>query len=495
MWDFDAIVSGAQILFTWKNLLWLLIGFTSGIIVGAIPGLVEATFLAVTLPFTIYLDIWSAVFFITGAYVAAEAAGSYPAILVNMPGTPGTTATTFEGYPLTKKGLAGQAIGVSVTCSAVGALSGALMFMFFGPLFAALAFNFGSPETFMLAVFGMTAVASLTGESVVKGLISAALGLLIATTGLDLYNALPRATFGINVLEGRMPILPVLLGLFGFAEILVLCKQKSIVTNPSASFKGIKALWEGAGIALRYPWVMVRSAIIGMIVGIVPGAGSATANVVSYAQAKMWSREPEKFGSGTYEGLVATDVSNNSVVPGALIPTLTLGIPGSSTAVILMAALMMQGINPGARFYVDYAAEAYAMGWGMVLCAVFILVICLPLAATFARVAFMPTRVLVPLITFACIFGVFTTRQFLEDIAIMIFFGVFGFLLRVYGYSLVALLLGVILGPLMEDMFFLSLRVAGPFIFFTKPIALTLFVLSMLSLMLPFFLRWMARVR
>ena len=357
------------------------------------------------------------------------------------------------------------------------------------------ALNFGSPEMFMLAVFGMTAVASLTGKSVLKGLISAVLGLLIATTGLDLFNALPRAHFGIMEVYDSIPVLPALLGLFGFSEILVLANKDTISTGATAGYRGLKAPLEGARKALTYPFVMARSAIIGMIVGIIPGAGATPANVISYGQARQWSREPEKFGTGTYEGLVATDVSNNAVVPGALIPTLTLGIPGSGTAVIMMAALMLQGIRPGPGFYEEYAVHAYAIGWSLTLCAVFIMFICLPLAGNFARVAYMPLRILIPLICMACVIGVFSARQFLVDLGIMVIFGLLGFIIRRYGYSPVALLLALILGKLMEDNFFRSLLVGDWYIFFVKPISLTLFVLSILSLMLPYLLRRMASSR
>ncbi len=495
MWNPESLLLGLELAFSWESLLWLALGFTSGLLVGAIPGLVESTFLAVMLPFTIYMDVWTAIFFMTGGYVASEAAGSYPAILLNMPGTPSASATTFEGYALTKKGLPGQAIGVSVTSSAIGTFFGALLFMFLGPLFGKFAFNFNSPEMFMLAVFGLTAVASLTGADPVKGLISALLGLLIATTGLDLFNALPRATFGFLEIYDSIPLLPALLGLFGFSEILVLCNRPSIIGGQGIVYKGLSAPLEGVRIALGYPFVILRSTIIGLLVGIIPGAGGTAANVISYGQAKQWSRHPEKFGKGTFEGLVATDTSNNAVIPGALIPTLTLGIPGSPTTVVFLAALMLQGIRPGPGFYESYATQAYSIGFGLMICSVLVMVVGLPLAGTFARVAFVPTRILVPLISVACIIGVFSSRQYLIDIQIMVLFGVLGFIVKRYGYSPVALLLGLILGSLLEDNFYRSLMVGGPEIFFTKPIALGLMLLSVLSLALPVALRYVAKGR
>ncbi len=495
MWNPESLLLGLDLVTSWENLLWLALGFTTGLIVGAIPGLVESTFLAVMLPFTIYMDVWSAVFFMTGGYVASEAAGSYPAILLNMPGTPGASATTFEGYALTKKGFPGQAVGVSVTSSAIGTLCGALLFMFLGPLFGKFAFNFNSPEMFMLAVFGLTAVASLTGDDSIKGLLSALLGLLIATTGLDLFNALPRATFGFLEVYDSIPLLPALLGLFGFSEILVLANRPSIITSQGITYKGLRAPLEGVRIALAHPFVILRSTLIGLLVGIIPGAGGTAANVISYGQAKQWSKQPEKFGTGTYEGLVATDTSNNAVVPGALIPTLTLGIPGSPTTVVFLAALMLQGIRPGPGFYEAHATQAYAIGWGLIMCSVLVMAVGLPLAGTFARIAFVPTRILVPLISVACIIGVFSARQYLIDIQIMVLFGVLGFIVKRYGYSPVALLLGLILGNLLEDNFYRSIMVGGPEIFFTKPIALSLMFLSVLSLALPAALRYAARDR
>ncbi|MBI4184569.1 MAG: tripartite tricarboxylate transporter permease [Proteobacteria bacterium] len=489
MWDADAILRGLDLLLTWQNVLWLLIGFTTGMVVGAIPGLVESTYLAIVLPFTLYMDIWTALFFMTGAYVGAEAAGSYPAILMNMPGTPGTSATTFEGYPLTKKGFPGQAVGCSVAASAYGTCVGALIFMFLGPLFAAFALNFGSPELFMLGVFGMTAVGSLTGESVLKGLISAALGLLIATTGLDLFNGLPRAHFGLLEVYDSIPVVPALLGLFGLSEILVLANRHYIVPPELVTSLGLKAPLEGVREAFRHPFVLFRSTLIGMIIGIIPGTGATAANVIAYAQAKQWSRTPERFGTGTYEGLVASDSSNNSVVPGALIPTFTLGIPGSGTAVIMLAAMMLQGVRPGPGFYEAYGMQAYAIGWSLLLCTAFIAMIALPFAGTFARMALIPLKALIPLISIACIVGVFSARQYLVDIGIMVVFGLIGFIIRRYGYSPVALLLALILGPLLEHNFFRSLAVGGWSIFFTKPISLTLVVLSALSLFLPLLLK------
>ena len=489
MIDPVTVSQGIELLLRPENLIWLLVGFGAGIVVGAIPGFVESTFLAIVLPFTLYMDVWSAMFFMVGAYVAAELAGSIPAILINMPGTPGATATTFEGYELTKKNLGGQAMGASLLSSSSGIFLGALSFMLLGPLFGEFALGFGSPELLMLGVFGMTAVASLTGSSVRKGLISALLGLLIATTGLDLFEAVPRAHFGVLELYDALPILPALLGLFGLSELLTLAGRDRVVLGSAFRYQGMKAPLQGILEAVRLPIAMVRSAAIGIVVGVVPGAGATTASVVSYGQAKQWSRRPEKFGKGTFEGIVATDVANSSVVAGALVPTLTLGIPGSGTTVIMMAAMMMQGVRPGPDFFEAYSVEAFAIGWSMLFCAFLTIIVCLPLAGTFSRLAYLPLRRILPFICVACIVGVFSTRGYLVDITVFVVFGVLGYLVRQHGYSAVALLLGLILGPLLEQNFHRVLLVGGLELLIMRPVSLSLIFLSALTLIAPLVVR------
>lgn len=479
------VQAGLVLAFLPISLFWLLVGFVLGLITGSTPGMSESTVLAVLLPFTLYMDPWSAVFLMTGAYVAAEVSGSYPAILMNIPGTPGCAASTFEGYPLTQRGEAGRAIGISVTGSAIGTLAGGICYMVLGPVFGILALKFGSPEMFMLSVLGMTAVASLTGESLAKGLLSALIGLLLASIGLDLFNALPRATFGYTQIYDSIPILPALLGLFGFAEILNLAKREYIVRGERRTFEGLKGPIEGIGITLRYPGELARSTLIGLIIGIIPGLGASAASVVAYGQAKQWSRNPENFGKGAYEGLLATETANNSVIPGALIPTFTLGVPGSGTAVLFMAALMLQGVRPGPGFYDAYGPQAYAVGWALVICSFLVMLLCLPLAGTFARISTVPTRILIPAVMMAAIIGIYSARSEPMDIVVMVAFGVLGHIIAEHGYSQVALLLGLILGRLLEENLFRSIAVAGPEVFFTKPISLFLLALSLASLAVP----------
>jgi putative tricarboxylic transport membrane protein len=471
------------------------VGFFLGVLSGATPGMSEITVLAVLLPFTLYMDPWSAIFMMTGAYVAAEVSGTYPGILMNIPGTPGTAASTFEGYPMTLQGRGGQAIGISVTAAAVGTFLGGISYLLVGPIFGVFALEFGSPEMFMLAVLGMSAVASLTGENVVKGLISALLGLLIASIGLDLINALPRATFGLTPIYDSIPILPALLGLFGFAELISLARRERIVEGEVTGYTGLRGPIEGIGITLRYPGELFRASLIGLIIGVIPGLGASASSVIAYGQARQWSRNPEQFGKGAPDGLLATEAANHTVIPGALIPTFTLGVPGSGTAVLFMAALLLQGIHPGPAFYTDYGPQAYAVGWSLIISSAMVLVFCLPMAGFFVRVAFVPTRVLIPGIMMLSIIGIYSARQEPLDIVIMVLFGLLGRLITDKGYSPVALLLGLILGRLFEENFFRSVAVGGWTVFFQRPITLILLVMSLASIFLPVFLTMRNRRR
>lgn len=484
MGDYGPVLQGLMVLLQPENMAWLVLGFVSGVIVGAIPGLSEGTYLAVMLPFTLYMDIWTALFFMTGVYMGSEAGGEFPSILLNMPGTVGTVASTFEGYPLTLKGFGGQAIGCSVTSSTIGGVLGALGYMVIGPLLGAFALKFTSPEMFMVSVFGLTAVGSVTGTSILKGLLSGLMGLLISTTGTDFLVGIPRATFGILELYDKVPLLPALIGLFGFAELIRLSGREFVVSRDVVKYHWWRAPVEGLRIAIGYPFVQLRSFLIGLIIGIIPGTGAATSTVVSYGQARQWSKQPELFGTGIYEGLIATDSANNATVGGAIIPTMTLGIPGSGTTTIFLAAMMLQGLRPGPGFWERYPVEAYAVGWSIMLSAILCLTL-LPLAAYFVRVAFIPTRILIPVVAVFCIVGVYTSRYYPVDIGIMVVFSLMSLAMKRYGYSPPAMLLGLILGPMAEENFFRSLSLGGWWIFVQKPVSLALLLCAVASAMLP----------
>lgn len=484
----DIIYSGLSLLLQPSHLMWLGLGMLVGLIVGGVPGFNDTNFLAMMLPFSIYLGPMDAVIFMMACFCSSQAAGSLPAILLNIPGTPSNAPTCLEGFKMTRQGKAGQALGISIISSTVGGLLSACFAVVLTPIVGVYALKFGPAEMFMMAVFGMTAVGSLTGKSTLKGLFSSALGLLVACVGTEFQEGYTRASFGFYELFEGFPLIPVLLGVFGFAELFSLAYQESIVEEGRRIFTGYKPIFEGMREALKYWGNMLRSGFIGIIVGLIPGTGAAIATWVSYGQAKQWSRHPEKFGTGHVEGLVAADACNNGVPGGALIPTVTLGIPGSGTTLVIMAALMINGVTPGPGFFGQHAVEAYAILFSLVIANLLLLPIGLGVARLAAQITFVPNRILVPIIILFCMVGGFAWRQMIFDMHLVVIFGVFGAILSRYGYSVPAFLLALLLGPLAERNFSWAMQIGG-LDSFRRPIALVILAATIGVLLLPLVLK------
>jgi putative tricarboxylic transport membrane protein len=488
MYDTQAMLEGLNTLFTIKTLVWLSVGFVLGFIVGAIPGFSDANFMAIMLPFTILLEPMIAIVCMSALYMSAQAAGSIPAILINIPGTGGTAASVLEGYPMAKQGKAGFALGISLTSSTIGGLAGALFALLVAPILGAFAFRFGPAEICMIGIFGMTVVGSLTSEKLSKGMLATVLGVLISLVGADSMAGYSRGTFGILELEDGLPLIPTLLGLFGFSEIIFLMRQSFIASETTVISRGWKEIFQGVREALRHRTTLVRSSILGEIIGIIPGVGAAVSGFYSYGQAKQWSKEPEKFGTGHPDGLVATDTANNATVSGAIVPLLTLGLPGSASTMVMLAALMMHGVRPGPRFFLNFQTEAYTILFSLFLSAILIFITGVPLARYARSITFMPTQVLVPIVGVLLFVGAFAWRFLTFDIMLMIVFGILGVFLRLYGYPTPAVLLAIILGPMVERNFLRAIRIGGLEIFFQGPILFTLWALILISILGPFLL-------
>jgi putative tricarboxylic transport membrane protein len=488
----DVMGSGLSLLLRPDTLMWLAIGLSAGFVVGAIPGFNDTNFLAMVLPFTVYLGAMNAVIFMMACFCGSQAAGSIPAILLNIPGTPSNAPTCLEGFALTRQGKAGQALGCSILSSSVGGLLSACFALVLTPIVGIYALKFGPAEMFMVAIFGMTAVGSLTGKSPLKGLFSAAFGLLLACVGTEVQQGYTRAPFGFYELYEGFPLIPVLLGLFGFAELFSLVQEEMLVKKGFQRFTGYGPVFEGMREALKYLGGMIRAGFIGIIVGLIPGTGAAIATWISYGQAKQWSKTPDKFGTGHYEGLVATDACNNGVTGGALIPTVTLGIPGSGTTLIVMAAIMINGILPGPSFFEDYAREAYAILFSLPLANILIFVVGLAVTRLLVQVTAVPTRFLVPIIGLFCLAGGFAWRSMIFDMSLVVIFGVFGALLSRYGYSVPAFLLAMLLGPLAERNFYWAMQIDGIHCF-VRPIALVVLLATIGVLILPGLMKRMER--
>jgi putative tricarboxylic transport membrane protein len=484
----EVIGQGLTLMLQPSHLLWLALGLLAGLVVGGIPGFNDTNFLAMMLPFSIYLGAMDAVIFMMACFCSSQAAGSLPAILLNIPGTPSNAPTCLEGFPLTRKGLASQALGVSIISSTVGGILSALFALILTPIVGVYALEFGPAEMFMMALFGMTAVGSLTGKSTIKGLYSSALGLFVACVGTEFQHGYTRSSFGFFELFEGFPLIPVLLGVFGFAELFSLVKEESLVEEGRQGVVGYRAMMEGVRTGLRYWGNMIRSGIIGIIVGLIPGTGAAIATWVSYGQAKQWSKEPEKFGTGHYEGLVASDACNNGVPGGALIPTVTLGIPGSGTTLVVMAALMINGVTPGPSFFGEYAVEAYAILFSLLAANLLLFPLGLGVARLATQVTAVPNRFLVPIIALFCLAGSFAWRSMVFDMYLVVIFGVLGAVMSRYGYSVPAFLLAQLLGPMAERNFFWSLEIGG-LESFLRPIALVILLAAVGVLVLPVVLK------
>ena len=486
------ILGGAAVIFQAGPLMWLVIGVVLGFVVGAIPGLGSANAAALILPFAIGLSPESSLILIGGLYAGCLFAGAIPAILVNVPGEAGSAATALDGHPMALAGQGERAIGIARMASAVGGvLSGVVVLLIIGPL-GAVALMFGAREIFIVAIFGLAIIAIVIGDSVRKGLIAAILGLLIASMAANPYTGQPRFTMGFIELYSEIPFVPAVIGIFGIAEMLIIARNGSTrnedyeaavdtdVQPEAASTSGLRhAMREAVGgvvDTLRYPMTIIRSSAIGLLIGIVPGIGTSAANFVSYGVAKRLSKHPERFGKGEPDGVVASEACDNAVASGTLIPTLTLGIPGSATAAIVLAALYLHGIQPGPQLLATNSDLVYALVWAAILSSVLILPLGIVLAAPLALVARVRPAYLVPSILLFCLVGTYSVRNSMFDVWLMLIFAVLGYLMRRLDYPLIPLVLGLVLGPIAEENFLRAMQLGGNDVgyFFGSPIAIAL---------------------
>lgn len=487
MYDTAAMIEGLSTLVQMHTLLFIMLGFLLGFVVGAIPGFNDANVMAILLPFTLLLDPTVAIVSMIAVYSGAQAAGSIPAILMNIPGTPGNAATTLEGYPMSQAGRSGYALGLSFGASSFGAIIGACLALVFAPILGIFALRFGPAEMFMVAVLGLTVVSTLASESFAKGLMIAGFGILVSLIGVDSMSAYPRATYGIPQLYDGMPLIPVLLGLFGLSELILLLNRRRIAEAGAGQSSGWTEILEGLreSVMLRHQVNVWRSSVLGFVVGVVPGAGATIGSFLAYGQAKQWSRNRGAFGKGNPEGLIATDSANNATATGAVVPMLTLGLPGSASTLVMLAALVLHGVRPGPEFFRNFQADAYTILFSMFIAAALIATIGILLARVAQRIVFIPNAVLVPTVAVLVFIGAYAWRFMEFDILLMIVFGVFGVILRTYRYPTAAFMLAIILGPLLEANFLRATRIGGVESLLASPISKVIAAVIALSLLAP----------
>ncbi|MEW6670156.1 MAG: tripartite tricarboxylate transporter permease [Thermodesulfobacteriota bacterium] len=462
-----------------------------GLVIGAIPGLGPANTLIILLPFTLSLEVNAAMAFMVALYCSARMGAGIPAILVNIPGTAGAAATPFDGYPMTQKGMAQQALTMSFVASAFGGLIASIFSIFSLPMLARVGYYFHSVEMVVVMLFGLTLIAVVSTGNTLKGLIGGFFGLLVGAIGPDFIYSAPRATFGFLELYDGVPVVAALIGIFAISEALLMIEVESILTEAGKTRMAAQspwaATWEGVRMSAKRWWHIVWTSFIGLGIGVVPGAGAPIAAFVAYQQSRLFSKHPERYGTGHPEGILAPESANNGVTSGSLIPLLTLGIPGGSTAAIMLIVIQFHGIVLGPRIFLDMPQFPYGVLMGMVVTYLFMVGTILPLARYMSRVTLIPTQYLAPAIISFTLVGAFSPRAYIFDMGLGLVFGVIGYIARKTGYQVSAILIGVILGPYVERYLMRALRISegDPTVLFSSTIGNVLWVLLALSLILP----------
>jgi putative tricarboxylic transport membrane protein len=471
------MTAGALFNVAWATLL--------GIVVGALPGLTATLGVALLTTLTFKMAAADAILILICMYVGAIYGGSRSAILLNIPGTPANAATTLDGFPLARRGEAGRAMGIATTGSFLGTLIGIFFLATIAPILAEFALEFGAFEFFWLAVFGIVISGHLTAlEDPIKGWIAGFLGLLIAMIGQEGIHAYPRFAYGSTDLAGGIGLLPALVGAFGFSEVLIVMKQPAAEVVRVATDRVIPRL---ADIA-RYWRTVIRSGVIGTTMGIIPGVGEDLGAWASYAAARRASKERAQFGKGAIEGLMAAETGNNAAVPGAIIPVLTLAVPGSAPAAVLLAAMFIHGVRPGPLIMIEFPtfiAEVVAM---LLLASVGILLYGLLLTRPLLYVLAVPRERLMPVIFVLCTIGSFAIASRVFDIWVMLAFGLLGFVLREMRYPMAPLVLGLVLGDILDKSLRRGLVLTDGNLapFFTRPISLVLWLTILMTVLLSF---------
>lgn len=463
-------------------ILMTFIGAAGGVLLGAIPGMTATMGVALLIPFSFGMDLIPSVGLLLGIYCGGMYGGSISAILIHAPGTPAAAATLLDGYPMAKKGEAGKALSVAMFASFCGGVIGALIMTFLSPMVAKVAMKFTSAEMLMLAVFGLSVIISISGKSIAKGLISAFFGMLLCTVGVDPTYSRQRFTFGVKSLKGGLSFIPVLIGLFAIAEVIA-GVERIIAGRESAQEKSTekitRVLPDGKTIRKISPNIL-SGGIIGTFIGAIPGAGGDIAVFVSYAFNKGISKHPEKWGTGIPNGVAATESANNGCSGGAMIPLLSLGVPGDSVTAILLGAFIMKGITPGPMMYVSELPTVYKVFAALMLANLCMLIVGCLGVRIFAKIVSLEKKVLYPIILIISLLGAFSINKNVFDVGVCVVFGVIGWLMNKYEFPLSPILLALILGPMCEQNFvrFMDLNNGNFGAIVHYPIAIGFFVVA-----------------
>ena len=482
----NALVSGFYQVFAWSTFSLMCVGIAVGFVVGILPGLGGPTTMALMLPFIFKMNAVEAFAFLLGMAAVTATTGDITSILFGVPGEPTTASTIVDGHPMAKKGEAGRALGAALMSSLVGAIVGAFSLAIAIPIVRPLVLSFGSPEFFMIALLGVTFVSSLSGGNLLKGLISAGIGFSLATVGLDPISGIQRYTFGMLFLWDGIGLVPVTLGLFAIPEIIDLAIVATSISRETVGKLG--GVMEGIKDTFRHSWLVIRCSALGAYIGVIPGMGGAVSQWLAYAHAVQSSPDKERFGKGAVEGVLGPGAANNSTLGGAMVPTIAFGVPGSVVMAILLGAFIIQGIVPGPDMLLPEPkgklSLTFSFVWIIVISNIITVAICLLFLNQLAKITQMRASLLMPVILLLVYLGAFAEKNAFQDLGIVLIFGFLGWIMVKLGWQRPPLLLGLVLGPLMENRLFLSTDNYG-LAWLWRPGVLILFALTVLGIIYP----------
>lgn len=483
----DNVLIAFQDVFTVQNIILIIFGTLMGITIGALPGLSVNMGIAVLFPVTFAFKGVGGILMLLGVYCGAIYGGSISAILLKTPGTPASAATTLDGYPMAvEKKQPGRALGISTFASVFAGMFSCVMLIVFAPMLAKVATSFSAPDYFALAFFGISVITSVSTGSMIKGVMGGVLGLLIATIGMDPMVGRIRFTFDSTYMLGGISFVPVLIGLFAFSQALKTIEDTYGKKDEKHSSKIKKVFPTGSDFKRIFPTVL-RSSVIGTFIGCIPGTGGDIGAFISYNEAKRWSKHKDEFGTGVPEGVAAPEAGNNSVSGGAMIPMLTLGIPGDGATAILLGAFMVQNIQPGPMLFTQNAHQVYGIFMGLLLANILMAVFGFSGIRLFAKVINVPKKMLIPIIIVLCCVGAYSINHMMIDVCVMAFFGILGYFMNRLQFSMSAVVIGMILGNMAESNLRRSMVMYGgdTSVFFTRPISCIFIIITVITLISP----------
>jgi putative tricarboxylic transport membrane protein len=481
----DVLIQSIFFVLQWHNLAALLAGTVSGIIIGVLPGLGPSAGMALALPLILKWHPATALIFMGALYKCSNYGGSITAILVNTPGDASNAATVLDGYPMCEKGKGGVALAVSAMAAMVGGSIGMICLIFSAPALADFALEFGPAEYFLTALLALSLIAAVVQGATLNGLIAAGLGLMLSTVGFDVITGHLRYTFGWAAIEDGIPLIQALVGLFAVTQALVLAESAGSISRIGKLAGGF---WEGVKVYFRFPYVIIRAALIGLFVGVLPAVGQSSAGLLAWADAKRSSTHPETFGKGEPAGVVASETSTNACMPGDLVCTIALGIPGSVGAAIFLGVMIIFGVIPGPLVFTEKADVIYSVFVALILTSFILFFVGMTVARHFALVTLLPNEIIVPLVLVVSLLGSFAIRNLMADVIISLGFGIVGYIMLKGGFTPVPLLLGLVLGEMVETNYHRALMISGGShsIFFSSIICKVLVFLIILSFAGPY---------